>query len=179
MTTESAAAAREKLSDILELFVREAISRDGEFELNLGQLADAILAAFPQLAPGHTDLMVTPESLDEYMEKNPLPAAPGKDDQSLLISDARARELAVEARQVSGPMAAAVRCLLADRDVLVARETRRATAPGKDVAEAAERERDEARAKCFAACAEIIKAIERAEAAEAVLAAAAAVRNRK
>ena len=27
-----------------------------------------------QPAPGHTDLMVTPESLDDYMEKNPLPA---------------------------------------------------------------------------------------------------------
>lgn len=27
----------------------------------------------PALAPGHTDLMVTPESLDAFMEANPLP----------------------------------------------------------------------------------------------------------
>lgn len=30
----------------------------------------------PEIAPGHTDLMVTPESLDAFMEKNPLPSEP-------------------------------------------------------------------------------------------------------
>ena len=32
----------------------------------------ALNAAF---APGHTDLMISPEALDEFMERNPLPDA--------------------------------------------------------------------------------------------------------
>ena len=54
------------------------------------QLADAILTLIdtpatpvepwiPEMAPGHTDMMVTPESLDAWLEDNPLPAEPAGD----------------------------------------------------------------------------------------------------
>jgi hypothetical protein len=52
-------------------------------------------------APGHTDLMVTPESIDAFLEANPLAAAPsvqpGADRETFTVD-----ELAQEIRRVDG-----------------------------------------------------------------------------
>lgn len=43
------------------------------YGVTLHRIAAHIRAMSASEAPGHTDLMVSPESLDEYLEKNPPP----------------------------------------------------------------------------------------------------------
>lgn len=47
---------------------------DDYVQENLSSILSALrTTALPKQAPGHTDLMVSPESIDAFMEKNPLP----------------------------------------------------------------------------------------------------------
>ena len=48
----------------------EEIDREG---YNNPGFNAALASAKAATAPGHTDLMVTPEQLDEWLKKNPLP----------------------------------------------------------------------------------------------------------
>jgi hypothetical protein len=81
---------------LLELAKRVCHGQPGQ----LSDLVDAILAAgfrSPAVseAPGHTDLMVTPESLDKFLEANPLPAASE--------DDAKAAQRLIDSGGIDGP----------------------------------------------------------------------------
>lgn len=81
----------------------------GEIAHDIENMPDPAPAALPdpEIAPGHTDLMVPPETLDAYMEANPLPPA--------AAPDARVAEIRkqVAAGYFRGEAGAAIAYLLA------------------------------------------------------------------